>query len=821
MSLLKHGGMVNFTIANSRFWQDIDTVVSATIVTFDAFQMDAILSLALGKNLVLANEDEIYNQILFEKLFEHSDSNMFFSTPTKIKNYIECSADKMYIKKIKNLVIGGEVFSEQLLDSIKENSHETKVYNIYGPTETTICVLVDTLTMDKVITIGKPIANTQIYIVDKYMKPVPIGVTGELCIAGEGVGAGYLNRPELTAEKFIDNPFGEGKMYKTGDLAYWREDGNIAYVGRNDFQVKIRGLRIELGEIENAISSVDGINMSVVVVRKNSEGRQLICAFYTGEEKSAQEIKSIIGEKLPKYMLPHLFTHLDEMPLTSSGKISRKTLPEIDLENIETSVEYVAPETKLQKKLCELIEVVLGVNSVGTLDDFFDLGGDSLKAIELVSQASEEGIYFNIQNLFDHSTVEELSKAIEKNNRQTVSFNNLNFDRINNILSKNKVGHIATPKKCDVGNVLVAGATGYLGIHVLANYLDNDSGIAYCLVRGKDKEESKKRLNKLLDFYFKGKFDSMHRIEVICADLQKHNFGLTDDEYNELIGKVDTVINCAASVKHYGTYQYFYEVNVESTKRLIQFCKKSNAKLIHTSTLSVSGNSFEKFESQYDVRFGEDNLYIGQPLENVYARSKFEAEKLVLEAMCDGIEANIFRVGFLSNRYSDGVFQINYESNAFLKRLLAIIKLGIIPKSFKALPIEFTPVDLAAEAIMTITRNFSNVFNTFHICNINTIEMHNLIAFFKRVGIEINVVDDDEFYFKLKSANRVTEDFNVFEAFANDFIENNKLDYSSKIVLDNQFSVDYLKKLQFEWNHIDFEYIKKYIEYFRKIGFLK
>ena len=821
MSLLKHGCMVNFTIANSRFWQDIDTVVSATIVTFDAFQMDAILSLALGKNLVLANEDEIYNQILFEKLFEHSDSNMFFSTPTKIKNYIECSADKMYIKKIKNLVIGGEVFSEQLLDSIKENSHETKVYNIYGPTETTICVLVDTLTMDKVITIGKPIANTQIYIVDKYMKPVPIGVTGELCIAGDCVGAGYLNRSELNSEKFIDNPFGEGKMYKTGDLAYWREDGNIAYVGRNDFQVKIRGLRIELGEIENAISSVDGINMSVVVVRKNSEGRQLICAFYTGEEKSAQEIKSIIGEKLPKYMLPHLFTHLDEMPLTSSGKISRKTLPEIDFENIETSVEYVAPETKLQKKLCELIEVVLGVNSVGTLDDFFDLGGDSLKAIELVSQASEEGIYFNIQNLFDHSTVEELSKAIEKNNRQTVSFNNLNFDRINNILSKNKVGHIATPKKCDVGNVLVAGATGYLGIHVLANYLDNDSGIAYCLVRGKDKEESKKRLNKLLDFYFKGKFDSTHRIEVICADLQKHNFGLTDDEYNELIGKVDTVINCAASVKHYGTYQYFYEVNVESTKRLIQFCKKSNAKLIHTSTLSVSGNSFEKFESQYDVRFGEDNLYIGQPLENVYARSKFEAEKLVLEAMCDGIEANIFRVGFLSNRYSDGVFQINYESNAFLKRLLAIIKLGIIPKSFKALPIEFTPVDLAAEAIMTITRNFSNVFNTFHICNINTIEMHNLIAFFKRLGIEINVVDDDEFYFKLKSANRVTEDFNVFEAFANDFIENNKLDYSSKIVLDNQFSVDYLKKLQFEWNHIDFEYIKKYIEYFRKIGFLK
>lgn len=190
------------------------------------------------------------------------------------------------------------------------------------------------------------------------MKPVPIGVTGELCIAGDCVGAGYLNRPELTAEKFIANPFGEGKMYKTGDLAYWREDGNIAYVGRNDFQVKIRGLRIELGEIENTISGVDGINMSVVVVRKNSEGRQLICAFYTGEEKSAQEIKAVIGEKLPKYMLPHIFTHIDEMPLTSSGKINRNALPKVDLENISSEKEYKKPETPMQKALCKILEQV-------------------------------------------------------------------------------------------------------------------------------------------------------------------------------------------------------------------------------------------------------------------------------------------------------------------------------------------------------------------------------------------------------------------------------------------------------------------------------
>ncbi len=155
------------------------------------------------------------------------------------------------------------------------------------------------------IHIGKPIANTQVYITDQYGNLLPVGAVGELCIAGDGVGAGYLNRPGLTAEKFVDNPFGTGKLYKTGDLAYWREDGNIGYVGRNDFQVKIRGLRIELGEIENAVSSIDGVMQAVVVVRKNKEDRQLLCAFYTGEGLGAKEIRARLSKSLPKYMLPH------------------------------------------------------------------------------------------------------------------------------------------------------------------------------------------------------------------------------------------------------------------------------------------------------------------------------------------------------------------------------------------------------------------------------------------------------------------------------------------------------------------------------------
>lgn len=272
--------------------------------------------------------------------------NTVMTTPTRLKIYFSNKLDCSVLKQLKCICTSGEPLTPELLKELYMKSPDSQIYNPIGPSECSVWDIGGKLCkangLD--IHIGKPISNVQIYIVDKYMKPTPIGVTGELCISGDGVGAGYLNGPELTAEKFIDNPFGDGKLYKTGDLAYWREDGNIVYVGRNDFQVKIRGLRIELGEIENAVCSIDGISQAVAVVRKNDEGRQLICVFYTGEELNAKEIRGIIGKRLPKYMLPHIITHIEDMPLTSSGKINRKALPNVDLYNIATEHDYIAPE---------------------------------------------------------------------------------------------------------------------------------------------------------------------------------------------------------------------------------------------------------------------------------------------------------------------------------------------------------------------------------------------------------------------------------------------------------------------------------------------
>lgn len=824
---IKHMNMVNFIYSNLYLLDGIDNVIAINTVTFDVFEMDTIFALVSGVTCVLASEEQMFNQVSFEQMMKQYNNCLFWATPTKITNYINNSETGEFFKRINCYVVGGEILKPELLDRIRVLNPSVNIYTVYGPTETLIYSTLVDVSKTNDISIGHPIANTQIYIVDKYMQPTPIGVVGELCIAGDGVGAGYINKPELTAERFIDNPFGEGKLYKTGDLTYWREDGNITYVGRNDFQVKIRGLRIELGEIEKAICSIEGISQVVVVVRKNNVGRQLICAFYTGKEKSAQEIKSVIGEKLPKYMLPHIFTHLDEMPLTSSGKINRKMLPYIDLENIENGTKCVAPKTQMQKELCKLVESVLKIIPVGITDDFFDIGGDSLKSIELVAKAHSEGIYFNIQNIFDYPTIKELCEHIENGDKQAISFVDTDFTKVNKVLEKNKIEYIKEPIKCDVGNILLAGATGYLGIHILADFLDNDNGIAFCLVRGKNQEDSEQRLNDLLKFYFNDKYRNTNRIVVICADLQKEKFDLNDEEYDVLIDEIDTVINCAASVKHYGSYKYFYEANVETTKRLIEFCKEADAKLIHTSTLSVSGNGFaDEFGntvSEKEVHFYESSLYIEQPLENVYARSKFEAEKAVLEAILDGLQANIMRMGNLTNRLSDGQFQKKYQSNAFLQRVKSVSELGVFPEYLikDTMYAEFTPIDEASNAVMTITRNFNTDQTVFHINSTKVVHFDKLFEIFNNLDMNVNIVDGTTFTKTLRETTKRAGMEHIFETFINDMDDNDQLNYDSNIRIENEFTVEYLRQLGFEWSNIGIDYLRKYVEYFKKIGYLR
>ncbi|AWM17129.1 non-ribosomal peptide synthetase [Bacillus inaquosorum] len=318
---------------------------------------------------------------------------------------------------IRKLIVGGDNLSTRLAQNISgQFGGRIEIFNEYGPTETVVGCMIYSFDPQndrrESVPIGTAADNMNIYVLDKSMKPVPIGVPGEIYISGDGIARGYLNRPELTAERFLRHPFvPEGKMYRTGDLARRLPDGNIEYLGRIDHQVKIRGYRIEIGEVEAAFFHIPPIQEALVIAQETN-GETSLCAYYTAQRSlTAGEIRKHLSRQLPDYMIPAYFVQLKAMPLTSNGKIDRQALP-VPTGNL-TGNTYTAPRTELEKILAGVWESVLGAERVGIDDHFFELGGDSIKSIQVTSSLYQSGYKLDIKHLFKHPTIAGVVPFVE------------------------------------------------------------------------------------------------------------------------------------------------------------------------------------------------------------------------------------------------------------------------------------------------------------------------------------------------------------------------------------------------------------------------
>jgi amino acid adenylation domain-containing protein/non-ribosomal peptide synthase protein (TIGR01720 family) len=324
-------------------------------------------------------------------------------------------------RQTRALIVGGEALSGESLNYWREHAPDTLVVNEYGPTETVVGCCVYSRTAAEIkegaVSIGRPIANTELYILDERMEPVAVEVRGELYIGGRGVGRGYLNRPELTAERFLPHPFsrksGE-RLYRTGDLARYLPDGNIEYLGRIDEQVKVRGYRVELGEIEAVLAEHELVREAVVLLREDVEGDKRLVAYVVmtdGQQLTSSELRSYLQERLPAYMIPSAFVQLDELPLTLNGKVDRKALPALEQSRIETASSYVAPRTKTEELLASIWAEALRVERVGVNDNFFELGGDSILSVQIIARANRAGLRLMPKQLFQHQTIAALAAA--------------------------------------------------------------------------------------------------------------------------------------------------------------------------------------------------------------------------------------------------------------------------------------------------------------------------------------------------------------------------------------------------------------------------
>ncbi|HEY0101785.1 MAG TPA: amino acid adenylation domain-containing protein, partial [Pyrinomonadaceae bacterium] len=327
------------------------------------------------------------------------------------------------------LVVGGEALFGEHLSFWREHAPATRIVNEYGPTETVVGCCVHTSTAEAVgsgpVPIGRPIANTQLYVLDENLSPAPTGVAGELYIGGDGVARGYVNRPELTAERFLPNPFNAqpgARMYRTGDLVRYLPDGALEYIGRVDNQVKIRGYRIELGDVEAALATHEGVRECVVVAREDVPGdRRLVAYLVLKQERGLMisELRAFLIEKLPEYMIPTKVVILDALPLTANGKIDRRALPHPDVSRLKLEQPYIAPRTAAEEVLTNIWAEVLGLERVGIHDNYFALGGDSIRSVRVLALAKERGMEFTLQSLFRHQTVAELAGELE--NGETIS----------------------------------------------------------------------------------------------------------------------------------------------------------------------------------------------------------------------------------------------------------------------------------------------------------------------------------------------------------------------------------------------------------------
>lgn len=418
-TMLTHRNVVNysakneFNVAGKLIDENTKKILSITTIGFDIYVTESLLSLLNGLTIYYANDDESKMQSKLAKLITENEIEIIQTTPTKMKMYMQDKSDLAWLSHLKVIILGGEVFPESLYEELRHYT-DARIWNIYGPTETTVWSSVDEVT-SPVITIGNPIANTQILICNEKGELCPVGIAGELCIAGDGVCRGYLNREELTAEKFIDNPYVHGKLYKTGDLASYRTDGKLLCYGRIDSQVKIRGLRVELGEIESVMNSFDGIVLSATTVKTHGEHQYLVGYYVAEGDVDEKKLREHILAQLPKYMCPHYFMRLEKIAFTPNGKIDRKNLPDVDFESRENHNEITLPETPMQQEVYEVLCDFIKGAAFGIDEDFFDLGMDSLMAINLTSALSKKyACELSVNDVYKFNTVEKMAEHLSQ-----------------------------------------------------------------------------------------------------------------------------------------------------------------------------------------------------------------------------------------------------------------------------------------------------------------------------------------------------------------------------------------------------------------------
>ncbi|MDJ1136017.1 non-ribosomal peptide synthetase [Streptomyces iconiensis] len=717
--MVTHRGLANYVDWAVRRYRVTEggTVPLLGSVAFDLSVTNLLVPLAGGATVRLLPTERPVDA-LAGLLRDGTAFDLIKITPAHLEVLKAHLAGEGPIDTVGTFVVGGEELRADSVRSWRRLTPDATVVNEYGPTETVVgCVVADagTPAPDAVrVPIGRPIAGTRVHVLDRFGNPVAPGVVGELYLGGAGLARGYLGRPDLTAERFVPDPFTAAgdRLYRTGDLVRALPDGELEYLGRADSQLKIAGYRIEPGEVEAALCAHPGVAEAVVVAGEHTPGDRVLAAYVVAVEGAEQpgpaELRGFLAGRLPVHLVPGAVLLLDALPVTQGGKIDHRRLP-APRSRSALSAPFDRTRNTVEARLADIWVKVFGLDRVGRDDNFYELGGDSMASLRVVVEAAARGIDLELRDVLAHPTVAELA-------------NRLRGGELANVLDSVRADAVLDPAYAPAGPrpapagprpadgaeapVLLTGATGFVGTFLLRELLDRTTGPVRCLVRCDDAAQGKRRLLDAMRALDVPTADVERRVEVVPGDLAAPEFGLGAEGFAALGDGLAAIYHNGAQVNAVYPYPALRAANVLGTRRLLDLAAAGNTPLHHISTMSVF-SPLQAESGPVTEDTATDHL---DGIPDGYSQSKWAAEALVREAAARGLPASVYRLGNISWHTRTGAAN---PDDVICQALAACARLGAVP--IADLELDLAPVDFAVAAIVELSRQEGVEGELFHI----------------------------------------------------------------------------------------------------------
>jgi amino acid adenylation domain-containing protein/thioester reductase-like protein len=697
-------------------------------VLFHSFAFDVSVwemwgTFLYGGTLVIVSYETTRDPHTFYEITKKEKITILNQTPSAFRNYIDADvAAKEKINTLRYIIFGGEALDIEMLRDWC-HSHDDRhplLVNMYGITETTVHASYQALSYSDLAEskhgrVGVPLNHLVMYVMDEQKNLSPIGVPGELYVGGGGVARGYLNRDDLTQQRFIRNPFTQnGRLYKSGDLVRWMPDGTLEYIGRTDFQVKLRGFRIELGEIESVIMRYVGIKQCIVLMREEDNHKYLVCYFTLnsdGELLNLEKLRDHMYQSLPEYMVPSAFVRLDKIPLTVNGKVDRALLPKPDLSVMGGL--YTSPSNWLEKGITKIWSELLNIeeSKVSVTANYFQLGGNSLSIVKMITKVkSFAAVDLPLSTFWKSPTIRTIAKMIEgKSESGSEGLEKVRQLIINDLVLPTKIRPLvnANPAIYLPKRVLITGATGFLGSYLVNELSKIDSLKICCLIRAQTSAEARERLNGAFVQNQMPHLQKLETIQVVCGDLSGPNLGLSDSDYADLAETIDVIYHNGALVHHLYDYERMRQTNVSSTHELLKLAVTSKNKAVHyISTISIGGFDVSQKLNKPDSSWSFLEL-------NGYLLTKWVSEQLIIEAANRGIIAHAYRPGNITGHIETG--HCHPAFNYTLLKIKGFIQLGQAyfdeNESFEMVPVDILAKDLVEKSLHVQNKIIFNMDN--------------------------------------------------------------------------------------------------------------